>query len=497
MDVPVIVVGAGPTGLFLAAELRLGGVDVLVLDRLDRPTGQSRGLGFTARATELFDQRGLLSRFGAVETDTRGHFGGIPLDYGVLDGGHFGARGIPQARTEAVLADRAAELGAEIRRGWTAVGLVNGPDGAEVEAETPAGRRRLRCRFLVGCDGGHSFVRGAAGIAFPGSAATREMFLADVAGADGGGIRPRPIGERLPGGMVMSAPLADGVDRVIVCERGTPPRRGDRPVTFGEVASAWRRLTGEDIGGRTAHWVSSFGDATHQAAAYRKDSVLLAGDAAHTHLPAGGQGLSVGVQDAANLGWKLAATLHGWAPPGLLDTYHAERHPVGARLLANTRAQGLLYLGGEEVLPLRAVFAELMELPDAGRHLAGRVSGLDIRYETGPGGHPLLGRRLPPADLTGEDGPTTTFEQLHAGRGVLLDLAADPDVRRAARPWADRVRVVTAAPREAPGGPLDGTAALLVRPDGYVAWAAPGDPPDTPSATLPAALRRWFGPAAR
>ncbi|MEU5127180.1 FAD-dependent monooxygenase [Streptomyces mobaraensis] len=495
MDVPVIVVGAGPTGLFLAAELRLGGVDVLVLDALDRPSGQSRGLGFTARATELFDMRGLLPRFGTVRTDTRGHFGGIPLDYGVLDGGHFGARGIPQARTEAVLADRATELGAEIRRGWKAVGLVNGPDGAEVEAETPAGRRRLRCRFLVGCDGGHSFVRGAAGIAFPGTAATREMFLADVAGAAGGGIRPRPIGERLPGGMVMSAPLTDGVDRVIVCERGTPPRRRDRPVTFDEVAAAWRRLTGEDIGGGTAHWVSSFGDATHQAVAYRKDSVLLAGDAAHTHLPAGGQGLSVGVQDAANLGWKLAATVHGWAPPGLLDTYHAERHPVGARLLANTRAQGLLYLGGEETLPLRAVFAELMELPEAGRHLAGRVSGLDIRYGTFPdGGHPLLGRRLPPADLVGEDGPATTFAQLRTGRGVLLDLAADPDVRDAARPWADRVRVVTAAPREAPGGPLDGTAALLVRPDGHVAWAAPdGGPP----VALPAALRRWFGRAAR
>ncbi|WP_171166002.1 FAD-dependent monooxygenase [Streptomyces sp. I05A-00742] len=487
MDVPVIVVGAGPAGLFLAAELRLGGVDVLVLDELDRPSGQSRGLGFTARTMELFDQRGLLPRFGAVETSALGHFGGLPLDYGVLDDAHFGARGIPQARTEAVLGAWAAELGAEIRRGWRVDRLVNGPDGAEIEAATPTGRRRLRCRYLVGCDGGRSFVRGAAGFDFPGSAATREMFLADVSGC---AIRPRQIGERLPGGMVMSAPLTDGVDRVIVCEHGTPPRRRDGPPAFAEVADAWQRLTGEDIRGGTAHWVSSFGDATHQVTEYRRDSVLLAGDAAHTHLPAGGQGLSVSVQDSMNLGWKLAATVRGWAPPDLLDTYHTERHPVGSRLLTNTRAQGLLYLSGEEVQPLREVFAELMELPEAGRHLAGRVSGLDIRYDVGPGDHPLLGRRLPPRELTGEQGATSTAEQLHPGRGVLFDLADDPGPRRAAVPWADRIRVVTAAPREAPGsGPFTGTTALLVRPDGHVVWTAPG------GGDLPSALRRWFGPA--
>ncbi|MFH8839064.1 FAD-dependent monooxygenase [Streptomyces sp. NPDC017868] len=485
MDAPVIIVGAGPAGLVLAAELRLGGVEVLVLDRLEKPSEESRSLGFTARAVELFDQRGLLPRFGELGISARGHFGGLPLDYGVLLDAHFGARAVPQAVTERALGDWAAELGADVRRGWTVVGLHDDGEGVRVETETPDGPRTLRCRYLVGCDGGHSFVRRAAGFEFPGTPSTREMFVADIGGCS---LRPRPIGERLPSGMVMATPIGEDVDRIIVVEHGVQPRRRTEPPEFAEVADAWERLTGEDIHGGTAHWISSFGDATRQVTEYRRGSVLLAGDAAHTHLPVGGQGLSVGVQDAVNLGWKLAATVRGTAGPELLDSYHAERHPVGARLLLNTLAQGVLFLSGAEVEPLREVFADLMELPEVRRHLAGMVSGLDIRYDVGPGTHPLLGARVPRRELLGPDGPTTTTAALRTGRGVLLDLADDPELRRAAEPWADLVDVVTAAPRHLPEGcPLAGTSAALLRPDGHVAWTDPGCGP------LPDALARWFG----
>ncbi|MFI2735814.1 FAD-dependent monooxygenase [Streptomyces sp. NPDC018711] len=485
MDAPVIIVGAGPAGLVLAAELRLGGVEVLVLDRLEKPSEESRSLGFTARAVELFDQRGLLPRFGELGISARGHFGGLPLDYGVLLDAHFGARAVPQAVTERALGDWAAELGADVRRGWTVVGLHDDGEGVRVETETPDGPRTLRCRYLVGCDGGHSFVRRAAGFEFPGTPSTREMFVADIGGCS---LRPRPIGERLPSGMVMATPIGEDVDRIIVVEHGVQPRRRTEPPEFAEVADAWERLTGEDIHGGTAHWISSFGDATRQVTEYRRGSVLLAGDAAHTHLPVGGQGLSVGVQDAVNLGWKLAATVRGTAGPELLDSYHAERHPVGARLLLNTLAQGVLFLSGAEVEPLREVFADLMELPEVRRHLAGMVSGLDIRYDVGPGTHPLLGARVPRRELLGPDGPTTTTAALRTGRGVLLDLADDPELRRAAEPWADLVDVVTAAPRHLPEGcPLAGTSAALLRPDGHVAWTDPGCGP------LPDALTRWFG----
>lgn len=500
MDAPVIIVGAGPAGLTLAAELRLGKSDAILIDKLTEPSGESRGLGFTARTMEMFDQRGLLPRFGDIQTSAQGHFAGLPLDYSVLPDAHFGARGLPQAHIEAVLAEWVAELGVQIRRGWKAIGLTDHGDSVDVDVETPAGYRRIRSRYVVGCDGGRSMVRRAAGFDFPGTDATIEMFLADVAGCD---LKPRRIGERRPGGMVMSAPLGDGVDRIIVVERGTPPRRRAQPPSFAEVADAWQRLTGEDIHGGKPLWVSTFTDATRQVTEYRHGSVLLAGDAAHTHLPAGGQGLSVSVQDTMNLGWKLAGTMRGWAPETLLDSYHSERHPVGARLLMNTQAQGYLYQSGVEVEPLRAVFAELMEYPEVGKHLAGMVSGLDIRYDVGPGTHPLLGLRVPNERLLTTEGTLSTTELLYPGRGVLLDFTSQPGMRRIAAAWSDRVRI-TGIPRKLPpDSQLAGTSALLVRPDGYVAWAE-AEPdavlaPDTPSPehdALQAALHRWFGPPA-
>ncbi|MDQ0408587.1 FAD-dependent monooxygenase [Streptomyces sp. NBC_01723] len=500
MDADVIVVGAGPTGLMLAGELRLGGAEVIVLDKLPEPTGQSRGLGFTARAMEVFDQRGLLPRFGQGETlevSPVGHFGGVQFDFTALQGAHFGARGIPQSQTEAVLAAWATDLGAEIRRGYEVLAVADGfldGDHVEVTVGTADGVRQLRAPYLVGCDGGKSTVRKLVGIDFPGTEATRAMFLADVTGLD---LKPRYLGETLPNGMVMAAPLGEGVHRIIVCPHGAAARSADDTVTFEEVAKAWEHITGEDISGGGAEWVSFFSDATRQAAQYRRGRVLLAGDAAHIHLPAGGQGLSTGVQDAANLGWKLAAVVTSRADEALLDTYHAERHPVGRRLLMNTRAQGMVFLGGDQAEPLRRIITELTGHDTVRRHLAGIVSHLDIRYdgidgsEPGDGGstHPLLGRRLGKTPLTGPDTETDTFALLHAGHAVLLDLVGDPGLREAAAPWAGRVDVVTVTARTADRGAVfAGAQAVLVRPDGHVAWTGAGAVDG-----LATALARWFG----
>ncbi|MFE1790004.1 FAD-dependent monooxygenase [Streptomyces sp. NPDC059525] len=484
MDAPVIVVGAGPAGLMLAGELRLAGVAVVVLERLERRTGESRGLGFTTRTLETFDQRGILARFGDIERSTLGHFGGLPLDFGVLDGACQAAKTVPQSVTETHLEVWAADLGADIRRGHEVLSVHDDGEGVDVEVRGPGGTHTLRASWLVGCDGGRSTVRKAAGFDFPGTPATMEMFLADIRGIE---LKPRMIGETLPGGMVMVGPLPGGTTRIVVCERGRPPRRRESAPSFDEVAAAWQRLTGDDISAAEPVWVSAFGDAARQVTEYRRGRVLLAGDAAHIHLPAGGQGMNTGIQDAFNLGWKLASVVHGRAPLSLLDTYHTERHAVGRRLLMNTRAQGLLFLSGAEVQPLRDSLKELMAYEDVARHLAAMVTGLEITYEVGRGTHPLLGRRMPHLELAGADGPTSSTELLRPGRGVLLDLADNPRLRGRAAPWAERVDTVTARPRGTAEG-LHDTTALLIRPDGYVAWAAPGSHHD-----LPMALDRWFG----
>ncbi|MFI0596232.1 FAD-dependent monooxygenase [Streptomyces griseus] len=482
----VLVVGAGPTGMTLAAELRLAGARVTVLERLARRSGESRGLGFTTRTMEILDQRGLLSRFGDIETSTVGHFGGLPIDFSLLDGAGQAAKSVPQSETESRLEEWAVELGADIRRGDEVLAVREGGAGVEVDLRGPDGPATLTAPWLVGCDGGRSTVRGAAGFDFPGTAATMEMFLADVKGVE---LAPRMTGQTLSGGMVMVGPLPGGVTRIVVCERGTPPRRRESPPEFAEVAAAWERLTGESIAHAEPVWVSCFGDATRQVTTYRRGRVLLAGDAAHIHLPAGGQGMNTGIQDAMNLGWKLGAVATGRAPESLLDSYHEERHPVGSRLLMNTRAQGLLLLGGPEVRPLREVFGELVRFDEVARHLAAMVSGQEIRYDVGGGGHPLLGRRMPHLELLGAEHKTSTTELLRTGRGLLLDLTGNARLRQRAVPWAARVDTVVAEPQDGPAVQgLAGTTALLIRPDGHVAWAAPGSHHD-----LPMALERWFG----
>ncbi|MFF0792358.1 FAD-dependent monooxygenase [Streptomyces spiralis] len=475
----------------LAGELSLNGVSVLVVDRLAEPISQSRALGFSARTIEEFAQRGLISRLGDVDVIPFGHFGGVPLDYRVVPGGSYGARGIPQSRTEAMLAGWVAERGVEVRRGIEVTGVEQDEEGAGVRIAGREGTAVLRGRYVVGCDGARSVVRTSARIDFPGTAPTVELRFADIAGVR---LRPRFSGEAVPGGMVMVLPLGPKCSRVIYYDRASPLRTGMGPITFEEVAEAFGRLSGEDISAATPLWVSSTTDVSRQAAQYRKGRILLAGDAAHIHLPIGAQGMSAGIQDAVNLGWKLALDIKGRAPTGLLDTYHAERHPVGARILANTLAQRTLYLDGEEADPLRQVFGELMRHQDVQRHLVGMVTGLDIRHDVGCDRHPLLGRRLPDQQITRDGVKQSVYTLLHAGRGVLLDLAGDAGLRAAARGWSDRVDTVTVQGPEGEEGP----GAVLVRPDGYVAWAgAAGEGPAAGVTGMPLtdALTRWFGPA--
>ncbi|WP_055568766.1 FAD-dependent monooxygenase [Streptomyces atriruber] len=484
-DADVIIVGAGPTGLMLAGELGLHGISVLVVDRLAEPMQQSRALGFSARTIEEFGQRGLLSRLGEVDVIPAGHFGGVPLDYRVLSGGSYGARGIPQSRTEAMLAGWAAEQGARIRRPLEVTGLAQDDGGVTLHVLGPHGGEQLRGRYVIGCDGARSAVRGAAGIDFPGTEPAIELRFADIAGVR---LRPRFAGERVPGGMIMVLPLGPDRCRIIYYDRAEPLRKSADPITFDEVADTFQKLSGEDIHAATPLWVSSTTDVSRQAAEYRRGRVFLAGDAAHIHLPIGAQGMSAGVQDAVNLGWKLALVLQGAAPDALLDTYHSERHPVGARILTNTLAQRILYLGGDEITPLLDVFTELTQYEPVQRHLVGMVTGLDIRHEVGPGEHPLLGRRVPDGPLTRDGQPTTLYTLLAGGRGVLLDLGSERPLLDTAKAWSDRVDIVEAQR----GEDLPDADGILLRPDGYLAWISTGQDPST----LPRALERWFGPAA-
>jgi 2-polyprenyl-6-methoxyphenol hydroxylase-like FAD-dependent oxidoreductase len=487
MKTGVIVVGAGPVGLMLASELRLAGAEVTVYDRLTAATRESRALGFNRRAAESLGQRGLLARLGEFRWGPMGHFGGVRFDLGMLGEDHSGVLGLSQARTEEMLGTWLAELGVPVRRGYEVTGFRETPDGIVVAFDGPDGRGEDTAGYLVGCDGAGSTVRALAGIEAPGRAATRGMYTAEITGI---ALRPRPIGERVgSGSMVVCTPLGDGRYRVVIHDKRLAPDTDPGTLTFAQVAEAWQRLTGESIRQAEPLWLWACGNAARLAATYRRGRVFLAGDAAHEIPPLAAWGLSAGLQDAANLGWKLAAAIGGWAPDGLLDTYHAERHPIGQRLIRDARAASMLYLGTADIDPIRDVLGELVAFKDAAGHLAGIVSGLGIRYDMGPGSHPLLGRRMPPErELTRPDGTRTRIaDLLHTARGVLITTTgSDSQAGQAAEGWADRIDVITGTWTAGHDPALD---AVLIRPDGYVAWTAPH------GGSLTDALGRWFGTA--
>ncbi|MBT2224818.1 FAD-dependent monooxygenase [Nonomuraea sp. NEAU-A123] len=483
----VIVAGAGPVGLTLAAELRLAGIDVLVVERALEPSRHSRAFGLLPRTMEVWEQRGVADRFTGLRlphADLAADM--VDLDFTRLDTRH-GQMLLAQATTERVLAQWADELGVKLVRGHEVVGVEQDAGTVTVDVLTAGERRRIHADYLVGCDGARSAVRTCAGIDFPGEYTRAEFVLVDLVEVDRSDPRfgRLPLFERGPNGLLVILPISADTVRVVAHEYGAPYRGGRGTPTWEEAKQVFVRAAGFDLAAGRPVWISRFGNTARQATAYRLGRILLAGDAAHTLLPAGGQGLNLGVQDAVNLGWKLAAELGGWAPPGLLDTYHSERHPVAGQVLRNAKAQFALMLGGPEIDALRELLGELLAFEHVNRFLAGQVGGTAIRYDVGEGDHPLTGCRLPYRPLTVEGERTDTMRLLHRARGVLLALAPGPWA--VADDWTDRIDIVRAHALDTDAG----YACALIRPDGHVAWAATAEKPD--ASGLDAALRRWFG----
>jgi 3-(3-hydroxy-phenyl)propionate hydroxylase len=482
----VVIAGGGPAGMMLAAELALAGVDVAVVERRpDHVLAGSRAGGFHSRTIEVLDQRGVADRFLA-----EGHvaqvatFGTTVLDMSDFPTRHPYSLGIFQNQIERIMAAWIAELPVRIYYRCEVTGFAQ--DDTLVDVRLSDGDS-LRARYLVGCDGGRSLIRKAAGIEFPGWDPTRSNLIAEVETTE-----EPPSGVRHDASGVHGLhKMEDGrTFRVVTTEQQVGP--SSEP-TLRDLSEALITVYGTDFGAHNPTWISRFTDMTRQAAAYRAGRVLLAGDAAHVHYPAGGQGLSLGVQDAVNLGWKLAQVVNGISPESLLDTYHDERYPVTARALQYTMAQTALQRRDERMQALVDFVSELAAMDEPRKRLAGIVSGLDIHYDLGEG-HPLLGRRMPDLDLITAEGPLRVFELLHDARPMLLNLGQPGDFD--ITPWADRVQQIDASYKgewELPVlGAVSTPTALLIRPDGYVAWV--GEPADP---GLGDALTRWFGaPAA-
>jgi 3-(3-hydroxy-phenyl)propionate hydroxylase len=482
----VVIAGGGPAGMMLAAELALARVDVAVVERRpDHVLVGSRAGGFNSRTIEVLDQRGVADRFLAEgQVAQVAMFAATMLDTSDFPTRHPYWLGIFQNKIERIMAAWIAELPVPIHYGREVRGFAQDDTGVDVELSDG---QSLRAQYLIGCDGGRSVVRNAAGIEFPGLDATKSNLIAEVEMTEEPprGVRHDAIGVH---GMHT---MEDGrTVRVVVTEQQLGPI--SEP-TLRDLSEALITVYGTDFGIHDPTWISRFTDMTRQAAAYRAGRVLLAGDAAHVHYPAGGQGLSLGVQDAVNLGWKLAQVVNGTSPESLLDTYHAERHPVGARALQHTLAQGVLQRRDERTQAVVDVVSELVSMDEPRTRIAGLMSGLDIHYDLGEG-HPLLGRRMPDLDLITADGPLRVFELLHGAKPLLLNLGQPGDLD--ITPWADRVQLIDASCKgewELPVlGVVSAPTAALIRPDGYVAWVGDGN-----AVGLTDALATWFGPPLR
>ena len=490
----VVIAGGGPAGMMLAAELALAKVNVAVVERRrDQAVVGSRAGGFHARTIEVLDQRGVADRFLAegqvVQVAT---FGRTALDMSDFPTRHPYTLGIWQSKIERILAAWITELPVRVLYGCEVTGFAQDDTGVDVEL---ADGGSLRARYLVGCDGGRSVIRRAAGIEFPGWDPTVSHLIAEVEMTEEPelGMRRNAVG--VYGLSRLGYEIRDG--EVVYNDSGpvrvmvTEARVGSTTEpTLRDLSEALMRLYSTDFGIHSPASISRFTDMTRQAAAYRAGRVLLAGDSAHVHYPVGGQGLGLGVQDAVNLGWKLAQVVNGTSQESLLDTYHDERHPVAARWLKHTMALTALQRPDERTQALVDVVSELASMDEPRKRLAGIVSGLDIRYDLGDG-HPLLGRRMPDLDVVTTEGPLRVFELLHDAQPVLLNLGQPGDLD--IPPWADRVRLVDASYNgewELPVlGAVTAPTAVLIRPDGYVAWIG-----DRTRVGLPEALTTWCGP---
>ncbi len=483
-DHAVVIAGGGPTGLMLAGELALAGVEVAIVERrASQDLAGSRAGGLHSRTIEVLDQRGIADRFlsqGQMHKVVHFH---VPLDISDFPTRHNYVLGLWQNHIERILADWVGELAVPIHREREVTGFAQDDTGVDLELSDG---KSLRAEYLVGCDGGRSVIRKAAGIEFPGWDPTTSWLIAEAETSEepAWGFRHDAIGTHGFG------KLEDGRrGRVVLTEQRVGP--ASEP-TLRDVSEALIAVYGTDYGIHSPTWISRFTDMTRQAATYRDRRVLLAGDAAHVHPPVGGQGLNIGVQDAVNLGWKLAQVVNRTSPESLLDTYHAERHPVAARVLRNTMATVTLRRPDDRTKALGDYVSELLSMDEPRRRLAAEMSGLDVHYDLGEG-HPLLGRRMPDLDLVTANGPLRVFTLLHDARPVLLNLGEPGgfDIT----PWADRVQLIDAkyvGTWELPAlGAVTAPTAVLVRPDGYVAWVG-----DLTQVGLADALTTWFGPPA-
>src|SRR2546422_544103 len=491
----VVIAGGGTTGLMLAGELALAGVDVAIVERrASQDLPGSRAGGLHSRTIEVLDQRGIADRFlSEGQVAQVAGFASVRLDISDFPTRHNYGLGLWQKHTERILAGWVGELPVTFYRGREVTGFTQDDTGVDVEvSDGPS----LRAQYLVGCDGGRSVVRKGAGIEFPGWDPTTSALLAEVEMTEEPelGIRRTPSGMHAVGKVEYE--IKDG--EVVYKPGGTvgvmltESQIGTSEPTLRDLSEGLIAVYGTDYGIHSPTWITRFTDMTRQAATYRSGRVLLAGDAAHVHSPVGGQGLNMGVQDAVNLGWKLAQVVKGTSPESLLDTYHAERHPVAARVLRNTMAQVALMRPDDRIEAVRDVVSELLSMDEPRKRFAARMSGLDIHYDLGEG-HPLIGRRMPDLDLVTSNGPLRVYTLLHDARPVLLNFGEPGGV--AIGPWADRVQLIDAkyvGMWELPAiGPVTAPTAVLVRPDGYVAWVG-----DLTQQGLADALTTWFGPPA-